>query len=42
MSEISKISLNGAVYDFSVDHSATDKVDILNINEYLSKKINIK
>ena len=42
ISKISKISLNGAVCDFSVDHSATDKEDILSINEYLSKKINIK
>ena len=31
-------SLNYTVYDFSVDHSTTEKEDILNIHEYLIKK----
>ena len=38
----SETSLNGTVYDFSVDHSSIAKEDILNINEYLMNKINIK
>ena len=33
--ELSKISLNGTVYDFSVNHSPIGKEDILNIHEYL-------
>ena len=35
-------SLNYTVYDFSVDHSHTEKEDILNICEYLIKKNYIK
>ena len=35
-------SLNYTVYDFSVDHSTTEKEDILNIHEYLIKKKYIK
>ena len=33
--EQSEISLNGTVYDFSVDHSSIKKEDILNIHQYL-------
>ena len=40
--ELSEISLNGAVYDISVDHYAIEKKDILNIHEYLMKRNNIK
>ena len=40
--EPSEISLNGTVYDFSVDHSSIEKEDILNIHEYLMVKNNIK
>ena len=40
--EMSDISLNNAVYDFSVDDSAIWKKDILNGDEYLMKKNNIK
>ena len=29
------VSLNGNVYDFSVDYSSIDKPDILNIQKYL-------
>ena len=35
-------TVNGTVYNFSVDHSGTDKEDILNIHKYLMKKNNIK
>ena len=37
-----KISLNNAVYDFSVDHSSIKKVDIINIHECFMVKNNIK
>ena len=30
----SEISLNGTVYDFSVDHSSIKKEDIVNIHQY--------
>ena len=40
--EQSQISLNGTVYDFSVDHSSIKKEDILNIHQYLMIKNNIK
>ena len=40
--EMSDISLNNTVYDFSVDDSAIWKEDILNGDEYLMKKNNIK
>ena len=40
--EQSEISLNGTVYDFSVDHSSIKKEDILNIHQYLMIKNNIK
>ena len=33
--------LNGYVYDFSVDHNATDVDDIKDIHKYLMKKNNI-
>ena len=37
--EQSEISLNGTVYDFSVDHSSIKKEDTLNIHQYLMIKI---
>ena len=40
--EQSEISLNGAIYYFSVDHSLIQKEDILNIHQYLMVKNNIK
>ena len=33
--EQTKISLNGTVYDVSVDHSSVKKEDIINIHQYL-------
>ena len=36
------LSLNGDVYDFSVDYNSIDKSDILNIRKYLRAKNNIK
>ena len=38
----SEISLNGTVYDFSVDRSSIKKVNILIIHQYLMIKNNIK
>ena len=35
-------SLNGNVYDFSVDYNSIDKSDILNIHKYLMTMNNIK
>ena len=40
--EQSEISLDGAVYDFSVNNSSNKKADILIINQYLMVKNNIK
>ena len=40
--EQSKISLNGSVYNFLVDHSFVKKEDIFNIYQYLMNKNNIK
>ena len=40
--EQSEISLNGTVYDFSVDHSSIKIEDILNIHQYLMVEYNIK
>ena len=40
--ESREVSLNGKVYDFSVDYNSTDKSDILNIHKYLMTKNNIK
>ena len=37
-----EVSLQGNVYDFSVDYDATDKSDILNIQKYLMTMNNIK
>ena len=37
--EMSEISLNCIVYNFSVDHNAIEKGNILNNHEYLMKKI---
>ena len=36
------VSLNGNVYDFSVDYNSIDKSDILNIQKYLMTKNDIK
>ena len=36
------VSLNGNVYDFSVDYNSINKSDILNIHKYLMIKNNIK
>ena len=38
----SEVSLNGMVYDFSVDHSSIKIEDILNIHEYLMVKKHMK
>ena len=40
--ESREISLNGNVYDFSVDYSSINISDILNIHNYLMTKNNIK
>ena len=40
--ESREISLNGNVYDFSVDYDSIDKSDILKIHKYLMTKTNIK
>ena len=40
--ESREISLNGNVYDFSVDYNPIDKSDILNSHKYLMAKNNIK
>ena len=40
--EQSEISVNGTVYDFSVDHGSIKKEDILNIHQYPMIKSNIK
>ena len=40
--ELSEVSLNSVVYDFSVDQSDIEKEDILNIREYLIKKNDVK
>ena len=37
-----EVSLDGNVYDFSVNYSSIDKYDILNIYKYLVAKNNIK
>ena len=40
--ESTEVSLNGNVYDFSVNYNSIDKSDILNIHKYLMTKNNIK
>ena len=40
--ESREVSLNGNVYDFSVDYNSIDKSDILNIQKYLMTTNNIK
>ena len=40
--ESGEASLNGNLYDFSVDYNSIDKSDILNIHKYLMNKNNIK
>ena len=37
-----EVSLNGNVFDFSVDYNSIDKFNILNIHKYLMTKDNIK
>ena len=37
-----EVSLNGNVYDFSVDYNSIDKSDILKIHKYLMTNNNIK
>ena len=37
-----EVSLNGNVYDFSVDYNSIDKSDIINIHMYLMIKNDIK
>ena len=39
---LSLVSLNGNIYDFSVDYNSIDKSDILNIHKYLMNKNNKK
>ena len=40
--ESREVSLNGNVYDFSIDYNSIDKSNILNIHKYLMTKNNIK
>ena len=40
--ESREVSLNGNVYDFSVEYYSIDKSDILNIHKYLMTKNSIK
>ena len=40
--ESREVSLNGNVYDFSVDFNSIDKSNILNIYKYLMTENNIK
>ena len=40
--ESREVSLNGNVYDFSVDCNSIDRSDIQNIHKYLMTKNNIK
>ena len=37
-----EVSLNGNVYDFSIDYNSIDKSDILKFHKYLMTKNNIK
>ena len=39
---VESLCLKGNVFVFSVDYSAIDKSDILNMNKYLKDKNNIK
>ena len=40
--ESREVSLNGNVYNFSVDHNSVDKYNMLNIHKYLMTKNNTK
>ena len=42
ITETREVSLNGNVYDFTVNYNSIDKSDILNIHKYLMAKNNIK
>ena len=35
---MSEILLHGTIHDIPVDHSSTEKEDILNIHKYITKK----
>ena len=37
-----EVSLNGNVYDFSLDYNSIDKFDILNVYKYLMTKNSTK
>ena len=37
-----EVSLNGNLFDFSVDYNSINKSDILNMHKYLMTKNNIK
>ena len=37
-----EVSLNGNVYDFSVDYNSIDEYEVLNIYKFTMVKINIK
>ena len=37
-----EVSLNGNVYDFSLDYNSIDTSDVLNISKYLMTNNNIK
>ena len=39
---MSEVSLNGALYDFSVDHNAIEKEEIFNVQKHLMKQNNIR
>ena len=40
--ESREVSLNGSVFDFSVDYNSIDKSDILNFRKYLMARNKIK
>ena len=40
--EFEEVSLNGNIYDFSLDYNSIDKSDILHIHKYLMTKNNMK
>ena len=40
--ESREVSLNGNVYDFSVNYNSFDKYDLLNIHKHLTAKNDIK
>ena len=40
--ELGGASLNGNIFDFSIDYNSIDKSDLLNTHKYLMTKNNIK